>query len=229
MNRTSSPDLMPVLSRGKHRNPKKGACFMELASYLAGEPWSDHPTCTHPLLAAMARAVNDQVGDRARIWLAPLIPEVIGLTSDDPRADAWIAREAALTALPLVSAEKQCVSAVALLICERYLAAVEGAPADRMSKEVKVALTDAPAAHKWAEVYLSSSGLEPGDFRGRSAPRIVHSTVSGLASSALPDPDVVLVDMLQRTIGLCQEWFGSEQAPLLERRWRDVCDITSKR
>ena len=42
---------VPVLSRGKHRNPRKGACFMEFASYLAGEPWSDHPACTHPLLA----------------------------------------------------------------------------------------------------------------------------------------------------------------------------------
>ena len=53
------PDMLPVLSRGKHRNPRKGACFMELASYLAGERWSDHPACTHPLLAAIARLVNE--------------------------------------------------------------------------------------------------------------------------------------------------------------------------
>jgi hypothetical protein len=38
-----SPALLPVLSRGKHRNPRKGACFMEFASLLAGERWSDHP------------------------------------------------------------------------------------------------------------------------------------------------------------------------------------------
>ena len=73
---SSTPDLMPVLSRGKHRSPKKGACFMELASFLAGEPWSDHPACTHPLLASLARDVNDHLGDRARLRLAPLIPEV---------------------------------------------------------------------------------------------------------------------------------------------------------
>ena len=24
------PDMLPLLSRGKHRNPRKGACFMEL-------------------------------------------------------------------------------------------------------------------------------------------------------------------------------------------------------
>jgi hypothetical protein len=36
------PDLFPILSPGKHRNPRTGACFMELASLLAGERWSDH-------------------------------------------------------------------------------------------------------------------------------------------------------------------------------------------
>src|SRR5262249_23591033 len=53
------PGFVPVLSRGKHRSPRKGACFMEFASYLAGERWSDHPPCTHPLLAALARHVTD--------------------------------------------------------------------------------------------------------------------------------------------------------------------------
>jgi hypothetical protein len=43
------PDLLPILSPGKHRSPRTGACFMELASLLAGERWSDHPACTHPL------------------------------------------------------------------------------------------------------------------------------------------------------------------------------------
>ena len=82
------PDLVPILSRGKHRNPRKGACFMELASYLAGERWSDHPRCTHPLLASVARLVNDLTSDAHRSRLAGLIPCVIGMTSDDPRIDA---------------------------------------------------------------------------------------------------------------------------------------------
>ena len=47
------PALLPVLSRGKHRNPQKGACFIEFASLLAGERWSDHPACTHTLLAEL--------------------------------------------------------------------------------------------------------------------------------------------------------------------------------
>ena len=57
------PDMLPLLSRGKHRNARKGACFVELASYLAGEGWSDHPACTHTLLASVAGLVNDHTSD----------------------------------------------------------------------------------------------------------------------------------------------------------------------
>src|SRR3954463_10897896 len=78
------PDLVPTLGAGKHRTPRKGACFMEMASYLAGERWSDQPRCTHPLLAELAREVNDHVADDNRQRLVPLVPSVIGMTSDDP-------------------------------------------------------------------------------------------------------------------------------------------------
>src|SRR5215472_7764028 len=87
-NEARPPELVPVLSRGKHRSPRKGACFMELASYLAGERWSDHPACTHPLLAALARDVNDYTSDAGRARLAGLVPSVIGLTGDDLRLGA---------------------------------------------------------------------------------------------------------------------------------------------
>ena len=42
-NNHQQPVVLPILSRGKHRSPRKGACFMEFASLLAGERWSDHP------------------------------------------------------------------------------------------------------------------------------------------------------------------------------------------
>src|SRR5437773_7359448 len=109
------PELIPILSRGKHRSPRKGACFMELASFLAGERWSDHPACTHPLLAAVARLVNDNTSDTRRQRLATLIPSVIGLTSDDPRVDVRISLRAATQALPIVAAERQRVMAVSVL------------------------------------------------------------------------------------------------------------------
>src|SRR5262245_51861785 len=59
--------------------------------------------------------------DDARQRLAAMIPSVIGLTSDDPRWNAVIARRAAVTALPVVSFEHQRALAVGLLTCERLL------------------------------------------------------------------------------------------------------------
>src|SRR5215217_9212037 len=53
--------------------------------------WSDHPACTHSLLASAARLVNDHTSDDRRPCLAELIPSVIGLTGDDLHIDALIA------------------------------------------------------------------------------------------------------------------------------------------
>ena len=63
------PDRMPILSPGRHRSPRRGACFMEFASYLAGERWSDHPECTHRTLALLARMVNDRTSEAGRARL----------------------------------------------------------------------------------------------------------------------------------------------------------------
>lgn len=74
-----APDGLPILSAGKHAVPTEGACFMEFASVLAGEPFTDHPHCTHPLLAQLARRVNDNVDDTTRQHMVPLVPDVVGL------------------------------------------------------------------------------------------------------------------------------------------------------
>jgi len=222
----SVPELMPVLSRGKHRNPRKGACFMELASYLAGEPWSDHPRCTHPLLAALARDVNDHVHDSSRVWLAPLVPEVIGLTGDEPRLDAWIAREVALTALPIVCAEKQNVTAVALLMCERELARLENR-VYTLSPEVRQALAATPRARRWAENFVVHD-RGASDFRRRSAPAIVHSAVTGIAMACIPDVDRVLVDLLTRVIHSCHDWLDHQSMGVTDDEWRAACRITRR-
>lgn len=76
------------LSRGRHADPSDGACLMELASLLAGEPWSDHPACVHPVLAAVARGVNDKIGDEDRARLVPLVPYMIGTATNDLRSSA---------------------------------------------------------------------------------------------------------------------------------------------
>ena len=96
---TTVPDGMPRLSRGKHRSARSGACFMEFASYLAGEPWSDHPQCTDPLLAFLARGVNDAMSDGRRAEIAPDIPRVIGLRGDHREVAPVVALIAYLNSL----------------------------------------------------------------------------------------------------------------------------------
>ncbi|MGZ4437541.1 MAG: hypothetical protein ACXVXC_14075 [Nocardioidaceae bacterium] len=229
MTPSSMPDLMPVLSRGKHRNARKGACFMEMASYLAGEKWSDHPQCTHPLLATLARDVNDHVSDAVRPRLVPLIPAVIGLRGGDPHVDAWIAREVGLTALSVASAERQGVAAVGLLRSERVLAVLDGLPADHVSERVRRALDDVPEARDWARGFTEIGWGQPGSFSRRSAPAIVHTGVAGIASAAGVDNESLLVDLLARVIGLAQIWLGHETRPVGELRWRTAAEMTARK
>jgi hypothetical protein len=66
------------LSQGKHRDPDHGACVMELASMLAGEPFSDRPRCVDPVIAGFLRTYNDGIDDHRRQDLIPLASEVVG-------------------------------------------------------------------------------------------------------------------------------------------------------
>jgi hypothetical protein len=200
------PDVVPVLSRGKHRNPRKGGCFMEFASLLAGERWSDHPDCTHPLLAALARDINDHIGDEARRQIVPLVPEVIGLNLRDPIIDALLAREVALAALPIASADRQWVAAVGLLDSERVLNKLEGRPADHVSDRVETALAAVPHARDWARGFCGAGFGRVKKFGSRSAATIVHAAVADIAEAAVSDADQRLVDLLRRSIADCATW-----------------------
>lgn len=82
------PAGIPMLSSGAHNGPKSGACFMELVSVLAGESFTDHPRCVHPLLGVIARTANDLIGDDQRQALARLAPDAIGTQRAGRSVDA---------------------------------------------------------------------------------------------------------------------------------------------
>jgi hypothetical protein len=79
-----------ALKSGSHPKPPNGnpvGCVMELASWVVGEPWSDHPKCACPVITEIMIRANDRMGDgdeadarRARV-LSPLIPVVVGARS----------------------------------------------------------------------------------------------------------------------------------------------------
>lgn len=196
-------DHLPVLSRGRHRNPKRGACFMELASYLAGERWSDHPACTHPLLAALARLVNDNTSDESRAKLVGLVPSIIDLSSDDLRVDARIALRCATTALPVAAAERQLALAVSVLAAEEMLARLDGAPPGGLSEASLRAMAEVPQAAEQARRFSRAARITEKGFRRYAAPNAVQLSVVGIVQACIPDPDALLRRLLAETIADC--------------------------
>ena len=225
---THLPDMLPVLSRGKHRTPRKGACFMELASYLAGERWSDHPTCTHSLLASVARLVNDHTTDEGRPSLAELIPSVIGLTGDDLHIDASITLRCATIALPVAAADRQRVLAVSVLVCERVLAQLDGRPEHSLTPDSERALGAVPQATQWADRFTSNVRPRPAAFRRQAAPHAVSCAVDGAAHALIPDPDGMLRRMLAESIRICAAWTGNQASGVGvdDAAWAEACHLT---
>ncbi len=205
---TRPPDAVPVLSAGKHRNPRKGGCFMEFASFLAGERWSDHPRCTHVLLAGLARQVNDQLTDDYRHRIVPLIPDVVGLNSDDPALDLVIALRAAESALPVASFEQQRGLAVALLRCQHELSRYDDPATRRRLARCSAALRDAPHAAQWAVKFADRPWAGRRQDFARTAPHVVHMAVTSIAQSLASDVDERLCRLLQTAIADCREHLG---------------------
>jgi len=215
--------MVPVLSKGKHRSPRKGACFMEYASFLAGERWSDHPRCTHSLLAGVARDINDHTSDAGRSRLVPLIPSVVGLNGDDPRVDVGIAARCALVALPVVAEPRQRALAAGLLGARRILTSLDeqsssNFDAGNLFDDVDRALSGAPHAVRWAEDFISGVHIDSKTFGRHSARSMVHVAVSGISEACIPDPDSMLHDLLCAVIDDCTMWLRANVIGSIEVR-----------
>jgi hypothetical protein len=204
--RGQSVELVPILSRGKHRKPAQGACFMEFVSYLAGERWSDHPACTHPLLAALARQVNDQVSDTHRQLLVGIVPEVIGLSGTDLHIDAAIALRSATAALPVVADERQVVMAAAIVNTERLLAQLDGRSDSGPGPLGRDALARVPQAAAWLKGCDPPPRVHRRLFARQTAPAIVRCAVDGIAHPGVPDHDRLLAQLLVDAIADCRRW-----------------------
>ena len=66
------------LAKGRHSHPAQGVCVMELASLLAGEPFSDQPRSVCPVIATVLRTYNDRVDDERRQQLYPFASASVG-------------------------------------------------------------------------------------------------------------------------------------------------------
>jgi hypothetical protein len=103
-----APAGVPLLGRGRHRDPADGACLMEATALFAGEQHTDHPDSVHPVLAALARLVNDAVSDVARAGLLRQAPRLVGTAAAGPDINAALVelccRDAQAVTLPIWAA-----------------------------------------------------------------------------------------------------------------------------
>jgi hypothetical protein len=193
-----APNSLPVLSRGKHRSPRKGACFMEMASVLANEPWSDRPSCTHPLLADLARLVNDNTSDQNRGELAVLIPSVVGLRGDGLEWVVELTSAVALHAISDVPEPSQRALAVGLIRCNELAASLDPELVTG-SDAVGQAVDRVPGAMTWAREFATGPGINAKQFAKRTAPTVMRCAVRGLVASATTEAelDARLRDLLR--------------------------------
>jgi hypothetical protein len=186
---------------------------MEFASFLAGERWSDHPSCTHPLLAQLARRVNDLIGDDGRQELVPLIPLVVGRRGDD---HTWLTLPVAVAAAPILHVPEatQRVLAAGLLSAHR-VSTQAGPELAATARQAAAALDLVPGAAAWVERLGVSSRISPRIFTNRCAPTMVRCAVDGIEATGAPDRDARLRALLQTAIAACPAPIETESRPRL--------------
>lgn len=173
---------------------------MEFASYLAGERWSDHPACTDPVLASLARGVNDNLSDQRRDEIAIEIPRVIGLRGDDSIVGLVVALRAAIGALPVASMDRQRSLALGILVLRPALAERK-VDLSQLYRLADSALADVPDAASWAAEYLAAQTSKARDLHRGAAEAITRIASIGIASACIDDPDALLIGTLRDAIG----------------------------
>jgi hypothetical protein len=190
------PDSMPVLTRGKHRKPRNGACLMEYVSVLAGGPFTDSPHCTDPTLATIARAVNDYSGDAMRQRLAVLASDLTIAGPLPTSAQQAMARRCLLTALPFSSGSRRRVLAVALLGLERAAAgSTKGYSPEDVSLDTEFALIGCDTAVREAVERLEVLPVDLEQHHKRGLAAAIEMAVLTISEEAT-DADELLYRLL---------------------------------
>jgi hypothetical protein len=225
----SVPDVMPILSAGKHRSPRGGGCFMEIAGFLAGERWSDHPKCADPSLAELARCINDVMPDERRSELAPMIPSVIGTGGRDATERTLIAarivRECTVAALPVVDVKTRPL-ACALVLAERILG--------QQTPQAQLALAAHPEAAAYAGLVTRGQPRQWRETRAYlslAVPQALRCAVRAISDELGAGSPDVLVRTLAASIDAARRQCGldADPLPLPEQRWAAACELVGRR
>ena len=201
------------LSAGGHKSFAEGYCATELVSWLADEPFSDHPTCLSPVLGAFLRNWNDSLDDEGRQKLKPFLPRTIGTANDGHDEDRawlvtdWLARACAPAWLELAGV-KECPAALRALPSLTRETASTAQPtineARAAGDAARAAAGDAAGDAAWAaaraaawDAAWAAARAAAGDAARDAAWAALELTKVELQASAL--------DLLDRMVGLGED------------------------
>lgn len=181
-----------VLGRGAHLNPDDGACLMEAVSVAAGLSWTDAPSCTLPLLAHLARLVNDASSDPART----LLVDLVGVLADSRPQDASTRARA---------------SAVLAHACSGYALELRWTPyaqhlRDRAEREVRRAASPRSTS-RWARARAAVFEYGPGA-------RAVEAAVHAVLRLPNDDRDAALGALLRSGIAAVRHELDASPDPV---------------
>ncbi len=165
MRMTESSHQTVRLRHGRHVSPAQGACVVELASMLAGEPFSDHPETVCPVIAAFLRGYNDRLPDGELDELYPYAALVVGTA-----ASASVRRERAHRLLDWANARRPRRGSLLLRLVPwdpTVVPAVEAAvrmDRERRRTEVAALLDELVAIGPHSEGRATSAGPEEPGF-----------------------------------------------------------------
>lgn len=200
---------------------------MELVSAAAGGLWSDRPACTPPVLAHVARLVNDHTSPANRPRLAPLIPYLI--TSGDVAHQELVDVEACRAVL---AAAENAIHPDIITTWTTSLDQLVTARADRLSRHrrhrlLSITSTALRAVHDATKPLTRDDLLTGLLIAAINAERRIQGTPSLLSDDVQrpPDPAVVVLARLIKPSGA--DWFeveariDHEHSPdWLSERWR---------
>ena len=186
------PDALPFLSPGRHRRRRHGVCLMEYTSIIAGERFSDHPPCTDPALAAVARAVNDYSSDAARQRLAELASDLSVAHRTDPDIGYAVARRCLLTALPYSEQPRRRVLVIGLLGLDRASRDMSrGWRPDFVDIDTELGLMPFARDLDEATAFLREQRVTPRDYVRRGLPLAIETAIATIADEASDGDDVL--------------------------------------
>ena len=184
------------LSSGSHESPEEGMCVMELASVLAGKPFSDTPPCVSPTIGAFLRTWNDSLDEESRQLLKPYALKVLNTAGDREKEITrgwmlfdWLARTAVPAWLRLTGKEdlvafaEQLASAAPVVDkhSEEAIYPILESASDAVSYAARVAVSY--AARVAASDAASYAASDAASYAARVAARVAASDAASYADS----------------------------------------------